>query len=274
MAAGLRMRQPCLDILASRAASVTGRQQVHVERSLLPDRTGVGAPMQQIRQRRDVRSLWSVRHIGHPRGAMRLRSLRRVRSASASGADEMRPAAGPRRVGGLGPLPRTAYNPEALPVPVLSASGAGSVTIVVPQGRGRAPASNSRSMRQGSLVPAAAGCWGRDGCRQGLERHDRLHCLPKATPCSSTGRYAVSGAKGTPVTVEGRPARPAHHAPRSSLPCPRILARGGAPASPGTLPSEHGVEGKEGARSRSARPATAEQSDSGEYRCRWPAHLA
>jgi len=230
--------------------------------------------MQQIRQRRDVRSLWSVSHIGHPRGAMRLRSLRRVRSAPASGADEMRPAAGPRRVGGLGPLPRTAYNPEALPVPVLSASGAGSVTIVVPQGRGRAPASDSRSMRQGSLVPAAAGCWGRDGCRQGLERHDRLHCLPKATPCSSTGRYAVSGAKGTPVTVEGRPARPAHHAPRSSLPCPRILARGGAPASPRTLPSEHGVEGKDGARSRSAQPATAEQSDSGEYRCRWPAHLA
>lgn len=96
------------------------------------------------------------------------------------------------------------------------------------------------------LVPPAARCWGRDGCRQGLERHDRLHCLPKATPCSSTGRYAVSGAKGTPVTVEGRPARPAHRAPRSSLPCPRILARGGAPASPGTLPSERGVEGKDG----------------------------
>jgi hypothetical protein len=85
----------------------------------------------------------------------------------------------------------------------LQVSGAGSVTIVVPQGRSRAPASDSRFMRQGSLVPAAAGCWGHDGCRQGLERHDRLHSLPKATLCSSTGRYAVSGAKGTPVTVEG-----------------------------------------------------------------------
>jgi len=74
---------------------------------------------------------------------------------------------------------------------------------VLEGGRGRAPASDRRSMRQGSLVPAALGCWGRDGCRRGLERHDRLHCLPKATPCSSTRRYAVSGAKGTPVTVQG-----------------------------------------------------------------------
>lgn len=102
-----------------------------------------------------------------------------------------------------------------------------------PTGRSRAPASDSRFMRQGSLVPAAAGCWGHDGCRQGLGRHDRLHCLPEATLCSSTGRYAVSGAKGTPVTVEGRPARPAHRAPRSSLPCPRILARGRRSRFPG-----------------------------------------
>lgn len=220
------MRQPCLDILTSRAASVTRRQQIHIHRPLLPDRTGAGAPMQQIRQRRDVRSLWPGSHIGQPPGAMRLRSLRRVRLAPASGADEMRPAAGPCRVGGLRPLPRTAHHPEALPVPVLGASGAGSVTIVVPQGRGRAPASDSRSMRQGSLGPTSRRVLARDGCRQGLERHDRLHCLLKATLCSSKRRYAVSGTKGTPVTVRGRLAWPAHCAPRKLAACPRILARG------------------------------------------------
>jgi hypothetical protein len=221
--------------------------------------------MQQIRQRRDVRSLWSVSHIGHPRGAMRLRSLRRVRFPPASGVSEMRSATSPCRVGGMRPLPRTACNPEALPIPVLSASGAGSVTIVVPQGRSRAPASDSRFMRQGSLVPAAAGCWGHDGCRQGLGRHDRLHCLPEATLCSSTGRYAVSGAKGTPVTVEGRPARPAHRAPRSSLPCPTHsgqrpalpLPRARCQASAGERQGRRHAHGRPGQRQRNGATAAS-----------------
>ena len=77
--------------------------------------------------------------------------------------------------------------------------------------------------------------------------HDRLHCLPKTTLCSSTGRYAVSGAKGTPVTVEGEAgtAGPPHAAKLAALP-PAFWPEAGAPASPGTLPSERGVEGKDG----------------------------
>jgi hypothetical protein len=85
---------------------------------------------------------------------------------------------------------------------------------------------------------ARTGCWGRDGCRQGLERHDRLHCLLKATLCSSTGRYAVSEAKGTPVTVQKRAARQTRCAPRKlAAPPPAFWPETDAPASPGALPT-------------------------------------
>jgi hypothetical protein len=56
--------QPRLDILPGGAAGVARRQQVDVEGALLADRTGAGPTMQQIRQRRNVPSLWSQGHIG------------------------------------------------------------------------------------------------------------------------------------------------------------------------------------------------------------------
>ena len=52
-----------LNVLPGRAARVTRRQQVDVERALLADRPGAGPPVQQIRQRRDIPWLWSGRHV-------------------------------------------------------------------------------------------------------------------------------------------------------------------------------------------------------------------
>ena len=52
--ARLGVRQPGLDVLAGRAAGVARRQQVDVDGSALSDRAGVGAPVQQVRQRRHV----------------------------------------------------------------------------------------------------------------------------------------------------------------------------------------------------------------------------
>jgi hypothetical protein len=182
--------------------------------------------MQQIRQRRDVRSLWPGSHIGQPPGAMRLRSLRRVRLAPASA----RMKCDRRRVhaalADCGPSPERRTTPRrcrcpfwARPAPVRSRLSSHKDAA----GRPRLIAG---PCARAPLVPPAAGCWARDGCRQGLERHDRLHCLLKATLCSSKRRYAVSGTKGTPVTVRGRLAWPAHCAPRKLAACPRILARG------------------------------------------------
>jgi hypothetical protein len=60
---GLGVRQPRLDVLPGRAASVARRQQVDVDGTLLADRAGAGPPVQQIWQRRNVPSLWSQGHI-------------------------------------------------------------------------------------------------------------------------------------------------------------------------------------------------------------------
>ena len=65
--ARLSVREPGLDVLAGRAAGVARRQQVDVDGSALPDRAGVGAPVQQVRQRRDV--LHRVVHARHRGGA-------------------------------------------------------------------------------------------------------------------------------------------------------------------------------------------------------------
>ena len=61
----LGVGQPGLNVLPGRAAGITRRQQVDVDRALL--RTGPGArpPVQQIRQRRNVLSLWSQCHVHH-----------------------------------------------------------------------------------------------------------------------------------------------------------------------------------------------------------------
>ena len=64
MVTGLGVRQPRLDVLTRRAAGVARRQQVEVDGALLADRTGAGPPVQQIRQRRNVSSLWSQGHVG------------------------------------------------------------------------------------------------------------------------------------------------------------------------------------------------------------------
>jgi hypothetical protein len=65
MVTGLGVRQPRLDVLPGRAAGITRRQQVDIDRARLPDRAGAGPPVQQIRQRRDVPSLWSQGHRSH-----------------------------------------------------------------------------------------------------------------------------------------------------------------------------------------------------------------
>jgi hypothetical protein len=52
---GLGVRQPGLDVLTSRAARVTRRQQIHVDGAPVADRPGAGAPVHEIGQRRDVR---------------------------------------------------------------------------------------------------------------------------------------------------------------------------------------------------------------------------
>jgi hypothetical protein len=57
----------------------------------------------------------------------------------------------------------------------------------------------------------------------------------------------VSGAKGTPVTVEGEAGTAGPpRAAKLAAPAPAFWPEAGAPASPGTLPSERGVEGKDG----------------------------
>jgi hypothetical protein len=65
----LGMRQPGLDVLARRAARVARRKQVNVDGPALADRSGEGAPVQQIRQRRYVAH--QVTHASrHRRAAM------------------------------------------------------------------------------------------------------------------------------------------------------------------------------------------------------------
>ena len=63
--ARLGVGQPGLDVLPGRAARVARRQQVDVDRALLADRSRAGPAVQQIRQRRDVLSLWSQGHSRH-----------------------------------------------------------------------------------------------------------------------------------------------------------------------------------------------------------------
>jgi hypothetical protein len=194
---------------------------------------------------------------------VRQRGLRRVRFPPASGVGETRPAAGSCRVGGMRPLPRTAHHPEASPVPVLGASGAGWVTIVVPHGRGRAPAPDSRFILQGSLDPTSRRVLGRDGRRQGLERHDRLHSLPKATLCSfhRTLRRVRSEGNAGHGTGEAGTAGPLRAA-KARCPAPRMLARDRRSASPGALPTERGAAGKPQAQaSRKLGPAGASSRD-------------
>ena len=162
-------------------------------------------------------------------------------------------------------LPRTAFNPEALPIPVLSASGAGSVTIVVPQGRSRAPASDSRFMRQGSLVPAAAGCWDvMDAARVWgytiactVCRRRRCALPQDATPCPEQRERRSR--------QRGRPARPAHRAPRCSLPCPPHsgqrptlpLPRARCQASAGGRQGRRHAHGRPGQRRRNGATAAS-----------------
>ncbi len=52
----LHVRKPRLDVLPRRATRIAWRQQIDVHRALLADRTRARAPVQQIRQRRDVPS--------------------------------------------------------------------------------------------------------------------------------------------------------------------------------------------------------------------------
>jgi hypothetical protein len=85
-------------------------------------------------------------------------------------------------------------------------------------------------------------------------------------------RVRSEGNAGHGRGAAGMPGPP-RAAKLAALP-PAFWPEAGAPASPGTLPGQRGVEARTAARSRSARPATAERSDSGECRCRWPAHLA
>jgi hypothetical protein len=143
--------------------------------------------------------------------------------------------------------PQNGVNPEALPVPVLSAPGAGSVSIVVPQERNRAPASDSRFMRQGSLVPAAASCWGRDGCCQGLgaTRSPALSAEDDTVLFHRTLRRVRSKGNAGHSRGGGRHGRPTARR-NARCPAPPFWPEADAPASPGTLPSERGVEGKDG----------------------------
>ena len=60
----LHVGKPPLDVLARRAARIARRQQIDVHRALLADRAGARAPVQQIRQRRDIRS--ERRHLSGP----------------------------------------------------------------------------------------------------------------------------------------------------------------------------------------------------------------
>ena len=65
MVACLGVGQPGLNVLPGRAAGIARWQQVDVDRALLAYRAGAGPPVQQIRQRRNVPSLWSQGHIRH-----------------------------------------------------------------------------------------------------------------------------------------------------------------------------------------------------------------
>jgi hypothetical protein len=58
----LGVGQPGLNILTGRAARIARWQQVDVDRTLLAHRSRAGPAVQQIRQRRNVMSLWSQGH--------------------------------------------------------------------------------------------------------------------------------------------------------------------------------------------------------------------
>jgi len=58
--AGLRMRQPRLDVLPGRAPGVARGQQIDVDGALLAHRPGPPAPVQQVRQRRHIRRVHRV----------------------------------------------------------------------------------------------------------------------------------------------------------------------------------------------------------------------
>ena len=61
----LGVGQPGLDVLPGRAARIARWQQVDVDGTLLAHRARAGPAVQQIRQRRNVLSLWSQGHIRH-----------------------------------------------------------------------------------------------------------------------------------------------------------------------------------------------------------------
>jgi hypothetical protein len=54
MVAGLDMSQPGLDVLTGRTGGVARREKVDVDGTATPNGSGPGAPVRQIRQRRDI----------------------------------------------------------------------------------------------------------------------------------------------------------------------------------------------------------------------------
>ena len=66
IASRLRMSQPSLDVRAGWAARVARRQQIDVKRPALPGWPGIGALVEEVRQRCDIRA-----SSGHTRRSVR-----------------------------------------------------------------------------------------------------------------------------------------------------------------------------------------------------------
>ena len=217
--AGLRVRQPGLDVLAGRAAGVARRQQVDVDGTALADRAGVGAPVQQVRQRRDVphRILQRIAHVCGPamartltcscRRGMRVFYARRceeMRSRSRSSADSTASRA-TERLRGVVPARRLATEGARRPGRAAGERGLGSVGWSArsssSSGPVALPSRSASSARRMLRRPSARSSW---------RRRDRRWSWSAARP-GSAGR-SWPGSFHLPTGLCGWPRPPA---PRS-----------------------------------------------------------